>query len=75
MRKWIVAGALAAFCVGAQAATCEEQATGKRLAGAARASFVKKCTADAGAACEKQAADRKLHGAARTSFVKKCSAG
>ena len=54
--------------------TCAAQATDKKLAGAAKTSFLKKCTADADAACDKQAADKKLAGAAKTSFTKKCSA-
>jgi hypothetical protein len=63
----------------AQAATCEEQATEKKLAGAAKTSFVKKCEKDAGAAkadsgCEAKAAEKKLAGAAKNSFVKKCEA-
>ena len=53
-------------------------AADKKLAGAAKTSFVKKCEADAGggtmAACEAQAADKKLAGAAKTSFTKKCAA-
>jgi hypothetical protein len=60
---------------------CEAQAAEKKLAGAAKTSFLKKCEADAGAgaqdaqaACEKSAADKKLAGAAKTSHVKKCLA-
>jgi hypothetical protein len=67
-------------------AKCEAQAAEKKLAGAAKNSFVKKCVADAGGApaaapakapdpaemCEKSAADKKLAGAAKTSHVKKC---
>jgi len=61
------------------ASTCDAQAAEKKLAGAAKTSFMKKCEADAGtgaaaAACEAQAAEKKLAGAAKTSFVKKCSA-
>jgi hypothetical protein len=48
------------------------QATEKKLAGAAKTSFLKKCDADATAACDTQAADKKLAGAAKTSFTKKC---
>ncbi len=58
------------------AATCADQATEKKLAGAAKDSFMKKCekdmAADATKSCETQAADKKLAGAAKTSFVKKC---
>lgn len=56
----------------AQAASCTVQATDRKLAGAAKTSFLTKCEKDAGAACEKQAADRKLNGAAKTSFTNKC---
>ena len=55
---------------GAQQA-CEAQAAVKKLAGAAKTSFVGKCVKDASASakasqCEKVAADKKLAGAART---------
>lgn len=62
--------------------TCEARAVdknGKPLAGAARASFMKKCHAEAGgkAGCEAKAVDKNgkpLAGAARSSFMKKCEA-
>ena len=44
----------------------------KKLAGAAKTSFMKKCESDAQIACDKQAADKKLSGAAKDSFTKKC---
>lgn len=56
----------------AQSPSCATQATEKRLAGAAKTSFLTKCEKDAGAACDKQAADKKLSGAAKTSFTNKC---
>ena len=56
--------------------TCEAQATEKKLAGAAKTSFMKKCEKDATTAaqktCDAQAAEKKLNGAAKTSFTKKC---
>ncbi len=63
-------------------AGCEAKAAERKLAGAAKNSFVKKCVTDAGgvvandvqAMCEKSAADKKLAGAAKTSHVKKCVA-
>ena len=62
-------------------ADCAAKSTEKKLAGAAKTSFEKKCIADAGAApmaaspaCEKSAADKKLAGAAKTSHIKKCMA-
>ena len=55
---------------------CEAQAAEKKLSGAAKNSFVKKCQKDAAAAakatCEAQAGEKKLAGAAKNSFVKKC---
>jgi hypothetical protein len=56
----------------AQGASCNAQAAEKKLAGAAKTSFVTKCEKDAGAACDKQAAEKKLSGAAKTSFTTKC---
>ncbi len=52
--------------------SCVAQATDKKLAGAAKTSFMKKCSSDAAASCGQQAADKKLAGAAKTSFTKKC---
>jgi hypothetical protein len=48
---------------------CMTQATDKKLAGAAKTSFMTKCEKTA---CMAQATDKKLHGAAQTSFVNKC---
>lgn len=74
MRTLIVA--LAFTCLSglahAQGASCAAQAAEKKLAGAAKTSFLTKCEKNAGAACEKQAADKKLSGAAKTSFTNKC---
>ena len=63
------------------AADCEKQAADKKLAGAAKTSFVKKCSAGgamaaspAAEACAMQATEKKLNGAAKTSFTKKCLA-
>ena len=57
--------------------TCEAQAAEKKLAGAAKNSFVTKCekdmkSAEATKTCDAQAAEKKLAGAAKTSFTKKC---
>jgi len=49
---------------------CMTQATDKKLAGAAKTSFMTKCEKTS---CEGQAKDKNLHGAAMTSFVKKCT--
>ena len=68
----IVALALTCMSSFANAQSCTLQAGEKKLAGAAKTSFLTKCEKDAGAACDKQAVDRKLSGAAKTSFTKKC---
>ena len=51
-------------------ASCNATATEKKLAGAAKGSFLKKCEKDAQASCEAQAGEKKLAGAAKNSFVK-----
>jgi hypothetical protein len=52
--------------------SCTTEATTKKLAGAAKTSFMKKCQTDSATACDAAAADKKLSGAAKTSFTKKC---
>ena len=60
--------------------SCEAKAidkNGKPLAGAAKASFMKKCGGAATSACASKAIDKNgkpLAGAAKASFVKKCEA-
>lgn len=73
----LVALSLACLCSPVFAAdSCEAKAADKKLAGAAKDSFVKKCSADAAAAgpksCDAKAADKKLAGAAKDSYLKKC---
>lgn len=79
---------LALFCLAGPTATaadataapsCDAKAVGKNgkpLAGAAKASFLKKCNADAKTKdCESKAIDKNgkaLAGAAKASFMKKC---
>ncbi len=77
----LAAMAAPTFAADAPKASCDAQATEKKLAGAAKNSFLKKCNADAKPAaaaaspeCEKSAADKKLAGAAKTSHIKKCMA-
>lgn len=81
MKKLISVTAIALAMLAGQVAlaanpACDKQADEKKLAGAARTSFLKKCEQGAGgnAACEASAKDKKLAGAARTSFMKKCVA-
>ncbi len=70
-----IAIAIAVFSTALYAAeaSCTQRADEKKLAGAARTSFLKKCEGDARAACEATADTKKLAGAARNSFVKKCA--
>lgn len=56
----------------AEGPTCSANAAEKKLAGAAKNSFMKKCETDAKAACTAQSKEKKLAGAAKTSFEKKC---
>lgn len=56
---------------------CAARAAEKKLAGAAKNSFMKKCQEDANpgtATCEATAKEKKLAGAAKNSFMKKCVA-
>ena len=67
---------LLASAAQAQGPTCNAAAAEKKLAGAAKNSFLKKCEKDAAgsasAVCLNKAAEKKLAGAAKNSFVKKC---
>lgn len=57
--------------------TCDSRAMskdGKPLAGAAKASFVKKCKVDTCSTKAVSADGKKLSGAANTSFMRKCEA-
>lgn len=76
MKKILIAAILGLFTANmafAADAACDAKAAEKKLAGAAKNSFVKKCNKDAAiAACGTTAADKKLKGAAKNSFIKKC---
>ena len=79
--KIMIAALLAGFAFSSvyAADNCEAMAAEKKLAGAAKTSFLKKCEGDAkgnqaGAACEATAKEKKLAGAAKSSFMKKCVA-
>ena len=56
----------------AEGPTCQDAAAEKKLAGAAKTSFLGKCERDAVAACEAASKEKKLSGAAKASFEKKC---
>ena len=79
MKRFFLAILISVFALGSATAqeTCESKAIGKDgkpLAGAAKASFIKKCKTDT---CEAKAVSsdgKKLAGAAKTSFMKKCQA-
>lgn len=72
MKALLTAALLLAVTGPALADSCAATADTKKLAGAARTSFLTKCQKDAQAACDTQASDKKLAGAAKTSFTKKC---
>ncbi len=73
MKLMMVLALLAASATSAYAdATCTSQAGDKKLAGAAKTSFMTRCQKDAASSCDAAAAAKKLAGAAKTSFTKKC---
>lgn len=82
MKKMLIAAIATLFVANAAFAadaSCAARAAEKKLHGAAKNSFVKKCeglSKQAGKAaaspCAAKAAGKKLHGAAKNSFVKKC---
>ena len=80
LRKIMLAAFVVAFAGGAALAqeTCESKAVGKDgkpLAGAAKASSIKKCMADTCATKAVSQDGKPLSGAAKTSFMKKCEKG
>ena len=77
LRVLAAAGLALSFTMAHAAGTCDTMATEKKLAGAAKTSFLKKCEADAKmaagpSACDTQAADKKLAGAARLRRAAAC---
>jgi hypothetical protein len=62
----------AATAAYAEGPSCNAAAAEKKLAGAAKTSFLKKCEKDAAATCEVNSKEKKLNGAAKSSFEKKC---
>ncbi|MBR0567672.1 hypothetical protein J5J83_16225 [Azoarcus sp. L1K30] len=74
MKRVFIAGLLGLFAFSAYAEdmSCSAAAVEKKLAGAAKTSFMKKCERDTQTRCETAAAEKKLAGAAKTSFTKKC---
>ncbi len=78
MKSLIAFVAIAFAASSAFAADCAAQAAEKKLAGAAKNSFMKKCEKDSqgagNAECAAKAKEKKLAGAAKNSFMKKCEA-
>jgi len=74
MVRLLVGCILSFYVVSASAAdlSCTAQTTEKKLAGAAKTSFMNKCERHARTSCEAAAGEKKLAGAARTSFSNKC---
>ena len=54
------------------APTCNAAAQEKKLAGATKNSFLKKCEREAIAKCKVAAAERKLAGTAKNTSIRKC---
>ncbi|MGE0259491.1 MAG: hypothetical protein AB7H71_07120 [Alphaproteobacteria bacterium] len=74
MPRILLCAILSFYVISANAAdpSCTSQAGEKKLAGAAKTSFMQKCERDAKASCDTAAAEKKLAGAAKTSFTDKC---
>ena len=72
MVRFLLSAILSLYVVSASAAepSCTVHAADKKLAGAAKTSFMGECDAKAG--CDGAAAEKKLAGAAKTSFTNKC---
>lgn len=75
----VVSTLLFSQLVFAEGSACETKAADKKLSGAAKNSFIKKCDREATTAtqksdCDIKAAEKKLKGAAKNSFTKKCVA-
>lgn len=68
----VLAVVLPMSAMAADGASCTASSTEKKLAGAAKTSFMKKCEKDATATCEAAAVEKKIFGAAKNSFNKKC---
>lgn len=62
----------AAASAPAATGTCTQQATDRKLAGAAKSSFMTRCEREATERCEAAATEKKLAGAARTANLNKC---
>ena len=80
MKRIFLAAIVAVFAIGSAVAqeTCESKAVskdGKPLAGAAKTSFMKKCSPRLRGESGRGSDGRKLSGAAKTSFMKKCESG
>jgi hypothetical protein len=71
-RVAVVLSLILATAAMAEGPTCNAAAAEKKLAGAAKTSFLTKCEKDATAACQAASKEKKLSGAAKTSFEKKC---
>ncbi|MEJ2376221.1 MAG: hypothetical protein P8Y71_12670 [Pseudolabrys sp.] len=76
MKRLFLAAIISTFAMGyAMAASCDSMAVGKNgkpLAGAAKASFLKKCKHDACASKAVGKDGKPLKVAAKSSFMKKC---
>ncbi len=68
----VMAALIPLASLAAEGASCTAASTEKKLAGAAKNSFMKKCEKDAAATCDAAAVEKKIFGAAKNSFTKKC---
>jgi hypothetical protein len=67
-----VLGLMMSIGVMAEETPCNVAAAEKKLASAAKQSFLKQCEVTARASCEREANQQNLSGAAKIKFAKKC---
>ena len=70
--SFVLAALLPVASFAADGPSCNAAAMEKKLSGAAKTSFLKKCEKDAAATCDTAAVEKKIYGAAKNSFTKKC---
>ena len=73
MKKIVLALAICLVSAGPAFATCKSDAADKKLAGAAKTSFLKKCKRESCLVKAVGSNGRPLAGAAKKSFMQKCA--
>ena len=73
MKNWLIATVLLSLFGLAHAQnSCMAKVAEKKLAGASKTSFLKKCENEARSICENDDVSKRLNGAAKATHIKKC---